>query len=109
MDYITFEAQGRSVSDPVEIKTNSDAKGVKGSIAINKSIPRGGGKFESMTMFLDYEYWGIDLEEALMKLGKGNSVKVTGDLKEYKWLSSNNEKRKSITLRIKTAKRINHE
>ena len=109
MDFITFEAKGRSVSDPVEINTKTGKKGVKGAIAINKLIHKGGGQFETKTMFFEYEYWGIDLEEATAKLGKGFPVQVSGELKDERWISNTNEKRKSVLLKLKTARRTRDE
>ncbi len=102
MDYITFEARGRSVSDPEEIKTKGGAQGVKGSIAINKFVPKGDGLFETNTIFLNYECWDSDPETIKLRLAKGRTIKLTGEIKEDKWISSSNEKRKSVTLKVKT-------
>ncbi len=108
MDFITFEAKGRPVTDPVVIETKSGAKGVKGSIAINKLSRKVGNSFETKPIFMNYEFWDIDFEEALAKLGKGQTVRLTGDLKEDEWESPSGEKRKKIILKIKTAVRENH-
>lgn len=91
---------GRLTADPQARQTPGGVAVTEFSIAVNRRVKNGEGRFEDrLDGYFDCETWRDTAEVAAKVLRTGMSVRVTGVLLQNRWKDAQGKKRSRVVIR----------